>query len=213
MADNKTEIWIELRPPAAIAQMFTFIALMIYVFNIVVQCTCVTFRPQFVRQLAYIFQTVRMFLLMAALLPCVLHGQVQSVMPDLTSNSFAGLVLLALLGNILASIGIRKFLECNKETLLCLWRLLPFTRPYNCPAANICCPLCSSNVKLYCQQTTGDPDSACSPCDPPPFCCPKPRPGRPRKRPTCPKPDPCCPSPACPKPCKPRRRKAGCVCQ
>ncbi|KAK3795093.1 hypothetical protein RRG08_028295 [Elysia crispata] len=122
------EVWVDLRPAAAIAQIFTFIALMIYVFNILSQCMCETFRPLFFRQLAYIFQTIRMFLLMAALLPCLLHGQVRSVSPNLTDGYFAASVLLALLGNILVAIGIRKFFECNRESLLCLWRWLPFTQ-------------------------------------------------------------------------------------
>ena len=132
-------------------------------------------------------------------------SQVRSVSPNLTDGYFAASVLLALLGNILVAIGIRKFFECNRESLLCLWRWLPFTQQ-RCPVPNLCCRFCNSDPNQCYPQSTCGPSCAGSRscCDPPPVCCPKPRPGRPRKNRKCP--DPCCPV------SKPKCRKPGCNC-
>lgn len=224
---SKTELWADLRPAAAIAQIFTFIALVIYLFNILPDCMCVTFRPQFFRQLAYIFQTIRLFLLMAGLLPCLLHWQVLMANPDARGNYFALSVLLALLGNILVAIGLRKFIECNQDALMCLWYKLPFTRPYMAATNDACCQFCCSDQSVCCPRTCGVANTVGSRscCKPEPVCCPRPRPGRPPKNrccptpnsccppPKCSKPKPCCPTTTCPKPAKPKCRKSGCAYQ
>ncbi|RUS81317.1 hypothetical protein EGW08_010924 [Elysia chlorotica] len=206
------ELWVDLRPAAAIAQIFTFIALVIYIYNILSQCMCLTFTQQFFRQLAYIFQTIRMFLLMAALLPCLLHGQVRSVDPKLTGLHFAGSVLLVLLGNILVAIGIRKFIECNRDSLLCLWSLAPCSRRSCCTSPNYCRLCCGSDPNLCCTRTTCNLSCSGSRscCEPSPVCCPKARPSRPRKNRK--NREKSCPDFSNSEQSKPRCKKSGCSC-
>nr|KAI8757532.1 hypothetical protein BgiMline_011047 [Biomphalaria glabrata] len=118
--------------PGEMAHMLTLVALFIYGYTLI---GCYIFEPCFFRTLAYVLQVIRLFLLFASLLPCVLHWQAFQLFPNITSKEFPFVVIVLFLGNILMAKGVQKLLGMFLE------KFNSNEKDYDC-----CSSPCSSQV-------------------------------------------------------------------
>ncbi|XP_059154131.1 uncharacterized protein LOC131939685 isoform X2 [Physella acuta] len=83
-------------------------ALFIYAYALI---GCYIFKPSFLRQLAYIFQFIRILLTFGILLPCILHWQATFMFPEITSTEFPFVVIAFLILNIFTAVVVRMLLD------------------------------------------------------------------------------------------------------
>ncbi|XP_013088552.2 uncharacterized protein LOC106072678 [Biomphalaria glabrata] len=88
-----------------LAHLFALCALLMYGYTLI---GCYIFSPGFIRQLAYILQTIRLSLTLATLLPCVTHWQAYQIVPNMQDRVFPFAVIGLLVGNVLLAVGFQK---------------------------------------------------------------------------------------------------------
>ncbi|CAL1542152.1 unnamed protein product [Lymnaea stagnalis] len=91
-----------------VANIITLCALLIYLYHLI---GCHVFRSVFLRQLAYIFQTVRLVILLGILLPCLTHWQAFALYPKISPKEFPYMVIALLFLNVVFSLVIHSFAD------------------------------------------------------------------------------------------------------
>ncbi|XP_012937576.1 uncharacterized protein LOC106011677 [Aplysia californica] len=84
-----------------LSEKVILLALHVYLFSFL---GCYIARDSFVRQTFYVFQLLRLFLVMAGVLPCVLHCQLSQLLPNTTEEEFPLMVAALLLANVLLAL-------------------------------------------------------------------------------------------------------------
>ncbi|BFZ24632.1 hypothetical protein BsWGS_27671 [Bradybaena similaris] len=97
----------DLREPVVVAaEWLVHLALIIYLYTVF---GCMTFKSQFFRQMAVIFQLIKLFIIFGGILPCVLHSQAQTIFPGFSGTVSRFIVIgLLLSANVWLAFYLRK---------------------------------------------------------------------------------------------------------